>query len=110
MRFMNYAAAIVAGAMLFASGTAHADEPLKIRMASVFAPASLGPLMFATPEGAKHEGKSYTYEPIYFVSSAVEVASPASGDIDIADLSFSATGLAIENAHIDDLRVFGDEI
>ncbi len=110
MRFMNYAAAVVTVVLAFAIAAARAEEPLKIRMAWVFAPASLGPLMFATPEGAEHQGKSYTYEPIHFASSAVEVASLASGDIDIADLSFSAMGLAIVNAHIDDLRVFGDEI
>jgi sulfonate transport system substrate-binding protein len=99
---------VLLGFLLFGAGAQ--AEPVKIRLAWVFTPASLGPLLFPKPELTPHRDKTYTYEPMHFASTAVEVAALASGDIDIANLSFAAIGTAIEKAHMDDLRVFADEI
>ena len=108
MRLGGRFAAVVLGLLLFVTGAR--GEPVKIRLAWVFTPASLGPLLFPKPELTPHRDKTYIYDPIHFASTAVEVTALASGDIDIANLSFPAIGTAIEKAHLDDLRVFADEI
>ena len=108
MRLGNRLVASLLALVWFCAGAQ--AEPLKIRLAWVFTPASLGPLLFPKPELTPHRDKSYTFEPIHFVSTAVEVTALASGDIDIANLSFPAIGTAIEKAHMDDLRIFADEI
>jgi NitT/TauT family transport system substrate-binding protein len=47
---------------------------------------------------------------MHFVSTAVELVPFASGQVDIIDMSYSAIGSAIENAHLTDLRIISDEI
>ena len=102
---------VIVALLLLASPLAGAQaEPLKIRLAWVFTPASLGPLLFPKAELTPHRDKSYIFEPVHFASTAVEVTALASSDLDIANLSFAAIGTAIEKAHLDDLRVFADEI
>jgi sulfonate transport system substrate-binding protein len=108
MRFASRVVMVLLGFLLFGAGAQ--AEPVKIRLAWVFTPASLGPLLFPKPELTPHRDKTYTYEPMHFASTAVEVTALASGDIDIANLSFPAIGTAIERAHMDDLRIFADEI
>lgn len=108
MRFASRVVMVLLGFLLFGAGAQ--AEPVKIRLAWVFTPASLGPLLFPKPELTPHRDKTYTYEPMHFASTAVEVTALASGDIDIANFSFPAIGTAIERAHMDDLRIFADEI
>jgi NitT/TauT family transport system substrate-binding protein len=102
--------ALLVGVLLCGLTPIAKAEPVKIRLTWVFTPASLGPLLFPKPELTPHRDKSYIYEPIHFASTAVEVTALASGDIDIANLSFPAIGTAIEKAHLEDLRIFADEI
>jgi sulfonate transport system substrate-binding protein len=90
------------------NGTAIAD-PLKIRAGWGNTPTAMAPLIFSKPELLKHYGKSYTMEPVHFAGSAPEITALASGDLDIATLAPSSMALAIENAHLTDLRVIGDE-
>ena len=94
--------------LIVATGPAGAD-PLKIRAGWGNTPTAMAPLIFAKPELLKHYGQSYTMEPVHFAGSAPQITALASGDIDIATLAPSSMALAIENAHLTDLRVIGDE-
>ena len=99
-------AALVA---LLGLGQAQAD-PLKIKMGWIQAPASLIPILFPEPGIARHNGKSYTVEPIHFQGSPLQITALESGQIDIAALGFSSFSLAVENAGMNDLRIIADEI
>lgn len=44
---------------------AGAQQPVKIRAGWITTPASLIPLIFAKPGLARHNGKSYVFEPVY---------------------------------------------
>jgi sulfonate transport system substrate-binding protein len=95
-------------AMLIGSVGANAD-PLNIRISWVAVPNNLPPLFMAKPEMMQHAGKSYTVDPIRFPGTPQSVAALASGDLDIALLTFSSFPLAIQNAGLQDLRVISDE-
>ena len=95
-------------AMLLGSVGANAD-PLNIRISWVAVPNNLPPLFMAKPEMMLHAGKSYTVDPIRFPGTPQSVAALASGDLDIALLTFSSFPLAIQNAGLQDLRVISDE-
>lgn len=100
--------AIAATGMIAAAGAASAD-PVKIRAGWSNTPTAMAPIIFAKPDVLKHLGKSYTMEPMHFAGSAPEITALASGDLDIATLAPSSLASAIENAHLSDLRVIGDE-
>ncbi|HUK60069.1 MAG TPA: ABC transporter substrate-binding protein [Stellaceae bacterium] len=87
-----------------------AAEPLKIRVAWITVPTSLAPILFAKPELARHLGTSYTVEPTRFAGSSQMTTALASGDLDVAELSYSSFAFAVENGHMNDLRVIADEI
>jgi len=87
---------------------ARADGPVVIKMGWAITPAQLPPIIFANPGVLKHYGKSYTVELIYFRGSAPQITALASGDVQVAALAFSSFALAIQNAHMNDLRVIGD--
>ncbi|HLI20781.1 MAG TPA: ABC transporter substrate-binding protein [Stellaceae bacterium] len=109
MRVPTIAPAVLALTILISwSGRATAD-PLKIRAGWSNTPTAMAPIIFSKPELLKHYGKSYTMEPVHFGGSAPEITALASGDLDIATLAPSSMALAIENAHLTDLRVIGDE-
>lgn len=95
-------------ALLFANSAAHA-EPVKIRISWVAVPNNLPPLFMAKPEMMTHAGKTYVVDAIRFPGTPQSVAALASGDLDIALLTFSSFPLAIQNAGLQDLRVIGDE-
>ena len=88
--------------------TAKAEEPLNIKMGTAITPAQLPPIIFANTPILKHYGRSYTVELISFRGSAPQITALASGDVQVAALAFSSFGLAIQNAHMNDLRVIGD--
>ena len=62
------------------------------------------------PDASVHRDKSYKFEPMHFVSTATELVPLASNQVDIIDMSYAAIGSAIENAHLNDLRIIADEI
>lgn len=104
-------AAALAGAISVVSFASSAQaDPLHIRIGWIIAPASLVPIMFAPPDVAKHNGISYTVDPIHFQGSNLQITAVQSGDIDIATLGFSSFSVAVENAGIKDLRIIADEI
>ena len=87
---------------------AFAAEPLKIRMSWVLIPGELTPVLFAHPGLARHEGISYTIEPIHFAGGPLSIAAIAKGEIDIGGLGYATIAAAIQGAGIDDLTVIGD--
>jgi sulfonate transport system substrate-binding protein len=94
--------------MMVTSAAAEAEGPLKLRVGWAVVPGQLTSIIFAKPEILKHYGKSYTVELIHFRGSTPQITALAAGELDIAALAFSSFGLAIQNAHMDDLRLIGD--
>ena len=63
-----------------------AAEPVKIRVGWIVAPASLVPLLFLKPELANNYNKSYSFDPVHFASSNLQITAISQGEIDIAYL------------------------
>ncbi len=106
MKWLGIACSLAA--TLLVNAAAH-GEPVKIRISWVAVPNNLPPLFMSKPEMMKHAGTSYTVDPIRFPGTPQSVAALASGDLDIALLTFSSFPLAIQNAGLQDLRVISDE-
>ena len=87
-----------------------AAEPVKIRIGWITAPASMVPLLFLKPGIARHHGKSYTFEPLNFGSSTLQITAISQGEIDIAGFGYTSFPLAIHNGGLADLRIIADEI
>ena len=104
--------ALAAGTALASAGRpARAQAaPVKIRVGWVVVPASLAPLILEKKDILKHFGQSYVAEATRFEGTPPVITALASGELDIGPLAFSSFGLAIQNAHMDDLRVISDEI
>lgn len=102
--------ALLAGALLTAmlSDAALAEAPLRLRVAWAAVPSHIVPLLLEKPELLHHNGASYNLEPVLFRGSAAEITALATGELEIAALSFGTFGLAIQNAHLADLRVIAD--
>ena len=86
------------------------QQPVKIRAGWITAPASMVPLLFLKPGLAKHHGKSYTFEPIYFASSTLQITAISTGELDLAGFGYTSFPLAIQNGGLTDLRIVADEI
>jgi len=99
---------VLFSATLLTSPAARADEPLKLRIAWAVIPGQLTAVLFDNKDILKHYGQSYTVELQHFRGSTPELTALATGDIDLASLAFSSFGLAIQNAHMDDLRAVAD--
>ena len=102
--------ALLAGMLLVLASTARA-KPLDIRIAWTTVPGQLTPVLFgpyAQQHLLKHYGKAYTVTHIHFAGSGPMVTALASGQIDIAQLAPSSFGFAIENAHLNDVRILTD--
>src|SRR5580698_2345415 len=105
--------ALTASAALAAAGRRPARAqatPIKIRVGWVVVPASLAPLVLEKKDILKHFGKSYVAEATRFEGTPPVITALASGELDVGPLAFSSFALAIQNAHMDDLRVISDEI
>jgi sulfonate transport system substrate-binding protein len=85
-------------------------EPVKIRIGWITAPASLVPMLFLKPGIAKHNGRSYTFEPTNFASSNLQITAISQGEIDIAAFGYTSFPLAVQNGGLADLRIVADEI
>ena len=88
---------------------AHA-APTRIRMGWVVVPASSAPLVLEKKELLTNFGKSYVAEAVHFEGTPPVITALAAGELEIGPLAFSSFALAIENAHMDDLRVICDEV
>ena len=90
--------------------SASAQSPVKIRAGWISTPASLVPLLFLKPDVPKHYGKSYTFEPVYFSSSTLQITAISQGELELAAFGYTSFPLAIQNAGLSDLRIIADEI
>jgi len=100
---------VIAGIAALATFGAAQAEPLKIRISWVAVPNNLPPLFMEKPDLMMRAGQSYTVDAMRFPGTPQSVAALASGDLDIALLTFSSFPFAIQNAKLDDLRVISDE-
>jgi len=103
---------VAAGAAFARSGGRALAQaaPLKIRVGWVVVPASMAPLVLEKKDILKHYGTSYTAKATRFAGTPPVITALAAGELDIGPLAFASFGLAIQNAHMDDLRVIRDEI
>ena len=102
---------LIAAAMVFAlTVAARADEPTPLKIGWITVPISLVPIFEAKKDVTRHYGKSYTLQAIHFAGSTPQITALATGDLDIAELSFSSLALAIQNAHMADLRMIADSL
>ncbi len=99
--------ALVACATTTLLAAAHAD-PLTIRAGWQGPPEKLVPMLAHRHDLAPHEGTSYTVQSMHFEASSAEITALATNDLDLGTLGYSSFGLAIENGHLDDLRIVGD--
>lgn len=106
-RILPLAAAIV---VALTTAAANAAEPVQLSIGWITVPTSLVPIFAAKQDVTKHYGKSYTLNAIHFAGTTPQITALASGDLDIAELSFSSLALAIQNAHLDDLRMIADSL
>ncbi|MDE2198245.1 MAG: ABC transporter substrate-binding protein [Rhodospirillales bacterium] len=93
---------------LAAPAISRAAPPLKIRFGWAITPAQMIPLVFQNTAVLRHYGKSYTAEALHFTGSSQQITALAAGELQIAAFAFSSFALAIQNAHMRDLRVVGD--
>ncbi|MDE2229246.1 MAG: ABC transporter substrate-binding protein [Alphaproteobacteria bacterium] len=110
MRKNRAAAVAVALAVILGAGLApvRAAEPLKLRISWAVIPGQLTAVLFQNPTILEHYGKSYTVELTHFRGSTPQIMGLASGDLSFASLAFSSFGLAIQNAHLNDIRAVAD--
>jgi ABC-type nitrate/sulfonate/bicarbonate transport system substrate-binding protein len=94
--------------LVIAAAGGRAAEPVNLRVGWAVVPAQLTAIIFAKKDILRHYGKSYTVETVRFRGSAPQITALAAGELDIAALAFSSFGLAIQNAHMEDLRLIGD--
>ncbi len=100
---------VLVGVLILIGGAARSDEPIKIRSGWLVVPSSIEPLMELKKDVLKHYGQSYVIEPVHFSGTAPQITSLASNDLETSGLSFSALGLAITNARLDDIRIIADQ-
>ena len=101
---------VAASVFLLASAAARADAPVPLSIGWITVPISLVPIFEAKKDVTKHYGKTYTLNAIHFAGTTPQITALASGDLDIAELSFSSLALAIQNAHLEDLRMIADSL
>src|SRR3954470_16440664 len=109
IRIIHTIVAVAALAVTLLLSAGAQAQPTKIRISWVAIPNNLPPLFMEKPEVMSRVGQSYTIDAIRFPGTPQSVAALASGDLDIALLTFSSFPLAIQNAKLEDLRVIGDE-
>lgn len=108
MRKLNFAIAGAVAALALACGPVLA-APVKIRAAYIVPGTNLFSIFNAKPELIPHSGKSYTLEPVRYQATPNMITAMAVGDLDIALINSTALSLGVENAGMDDLRIFADE-
>ena len=101
--------AVAAAALMMGCGSASAD-PVKIRIGWIAMPASRAGYLLDKPELLHHLNQSYTVEAMHFSSTPAQLQALATGDLDIAQLGYSTVGAAVENAHMEDVRIIADEL
>src|SRR6185437_4270252 len=106
-RFPLLLLAALVGAMM-GGPAARAEAPLVIREAWAAIPGQLFPILMMEKDQLRHYGKSYTVDAVRMPGSGPQTTALASGDLQFALFSPAAFALAIQNAHMTDLRVIGE--
>jgi sulfonate transport system substrate-binding protein len=101
-------AAILFGAHASGIGTATA-EAIKIRLSYVVPVSNWAPMVAEKKDLARHLGKTYQLEITRFAGTPPQITALATGELDIANLTYPTLPIAIENAGMADLRVISDE-
>jgi len=107
MKLSRSAALALAGALL--ATTSAQAEPVKLRAAWVATAGEMAVLMAFKTDVAKHWNKSYSLEAIHLQGTPSMITALAANEIELAPLAYSTLGLAIVNAHMDDLRIIADD-
>jgi NitT/TauT family transport system substrate-binding protein len=101
------------GGLVFMGGwavaPAQAADPVKIRLGWAVAPAQIAPIMFDYPGVAKHFGKSYVMEAVRGQGSSVALNQLATGELELAPLTFTQLDPAIRGAGLADFRIVADD-
>jgi ABC-type nitrate/sulfonate/bicarbonate transport system substrate-binding protein len=98
---------VLAGFAVAAVG-ARAEEPFMIREAWAAIPGQLFPILMMEKNVLRHYGKSYVVDAIRMPGSGPQTTALASGELQFALFAPAAFALAVQNAHMTDLRVIGE--
>ena len=108
MRFLKSIAGLaMAGALL--CGHALAQTPLPVRLSWIVPASNIPSILFLKQGVAKHAGASYKPESIRFQGTPPMITALAVNEIDVGLLNFASIGLGIQNAGLEDLRIFAGE-
>jgi sulfonate transport system substrate-binding protein len=108
MHSLKLMLAALSAAVTLGAGAAQ-SEPVKIRAAWVAPVSNWASIVAQKKDLAKHWGKSYTFEALRFAGTPPMMTAIAAGELEVANLAYSTFPLAVENAHLDDLRAVADE-
>jgi NitT/TauT family transport system substrate-binding protein len=84
-------------------------DPVKIRASWTVPVSNWMSILLEKKDLMPHLGKSYVLETTRYTGTPLMVTALANGELDVANLTFSAIGLAVQNAGLDDLRIIADE-
>jgi NitT/TauT family transport system substrate-binding protein len=103
---MNKLLSAAVALTMLAAPVAQAD-PVTIKAAWAAVPGQMFPILMQMKDVLVHYGKSYTVEAIRAPGSGPQTTALATGDISLAYFAPAAFALAIQNAHMSDLRLIG---
>jgi NitT/TauT family transport system substrate-binding protein len=112
MRFLKSMCFAVAAGSLAVLAPMHQSEaqtPVKVRLAWVVPVANWASILAEKSDLMTHQGKSYVLEPVRFQGTPPMISAMAINELEIGNLAYSSFSLAVENAHMADLRVIADE-
>jgi len=107
----RFAASLLATALVSVAvgAGAQAAEAVKIRLAYIVPISNWGGMLLEKKDLATHLGKTYQLEVTRFAGTPPEITALATGELDIAGLTYPTLPIAIENAGMTDLRIISDE-
>jgi len=100
---------LVSAALAAALAQSAAADPVTLRVGWVAALSDAPLLMYGKTGIARHEGQSYTLDPIHFQGSPPMITALAAGEVDLVGLGFSTVPIAVLNAGMGDLRIIADQ-
>ena len=109
MRKMSSLHALAFAATTLVATAVSAAEPVKIRLAWVVPVSNWATMLAEKLDMARNNGKTYTFEAVRFQGTPPMITALAVNEIDVGLLNFSSIGLGIQNAGMDDLRIFAGE-
>ena len=107
MRRTFFSAMITATLTVSIASSIAKAEPVTIKAAWAAVPGQMFPILMQMKDVLVHYGKSYTVEAIRAPGSGPQTTALATGDISLAYFSPASFALAIQNAHMKDLRLIG---